>query len=214
MGKKSRRQRPATTPATPDASTARYPRASVALRLIALVYDSLLLIALTAVANTIVIAIFTPAGGAESTDFTLLPEWVRYGVQLPITLAVIIGFYGYCWTRSGQTLGMQTWRIELVRRDGLRASWADALRRSLAAASLPVFFGLLANLLQPGHSGVFSLSVLAGFLLNYVWAWFPSRQGSGRCLHDSLSHTEVLKVPAPVREKKRYRFLGLFGDGQ
>lgn len=192
--------------------TERYPRASVALRLIALVYDLLLLIALTAVTNTVIIALFSPAGSTSSTDFTLLPEWVRYGLQLPATIAVIVGFYSYCWTRSGQTLGMQTWRLALVRLDGHLATWMDALRRCVAALVLPSLCGMAATIFQHDNHGAFAISVLAGFLLNYVWAWFPSRSGGGRCLHDFLSNTEVLRLPPQAKQEKKYRFLGLFGD--
>ena len=38
-------------------------------------------------------------------------------------------FFGYFWTRSGQTLGMQVWRIRVENADGISISWMQALLR-------------------------------------------------------------------------------------
>ena len=59
----------------------------------------------------------------------------------------------------------------------------------------------------------FAPYIAAGLLFNYLWRWLPLASGArGRCLHDVLSQTDVLRRPAGATPKHRYRFLGLFGD--
>lgn len=213
MSRRSKQpRRPRSRPATDAApalaqDAASWPRAGVFVRLIALIYDGLLLIALTAVLNTILIAIATPASQSHQQALTVLSPAVREGLLLPATIAVIFAFYGYCWTRSGQTLGMQTWRLTLRRGDGHLPTWRDSLRRFAAAAAVPAISGLVSWLLRHDVSA-FALSVLVGFLFNYAWQWLRT----GGNLHDQLSGTEVLHQPPRPRAKRSYRFLGLFGD--
>jgi uncharacterized RDD family membrane protein YckC len=45
-------------------------------------------------------------------------------------------FFGYFWTRNGQTLGMQVWRIRIQNLNGVSVSWSQALRRYVAAAAI------------------------------------------------------------------------------
>lgn len=211
MSKPSRRRpAPRQTAAVTPPVAEQWPRAAVSLRLIALVYDGLLLIAMTAVVNTLLIAAVTPDSAASQQQLTVLPAGVREGLLLPATVLVAFLFYGYCWTRSGQTLGMQTWRLALRRRDGLLPTWADSARRFAAAALVPVMCGTVSWLMRHDTSA-FALSVLLGFLFNYAWQWLPLSRRLGN-LHDTLSATEVLRQPPRPRERKAYRFLGLFGD--
>lgn len=210
--RKRRQKTPANTQ-THIPSVLEYPRAGVSVRLICLLYDTLLLIALLAVLNVILVGIFTSGQSANSQEIELLSAEVRYGLQFPASVLIIFGFYGYCWTRSGQTLGMQTWRLELIRRDGQRPRWRDALRRFLCACVLPVTCGAIAWVLQDGNGKAFGFSVLLGFMVNYVWGWLPlTGLSHGRCLHDVMSDTEVVRVPVRPKTRKPYRFLGLFGD--
>lgn len=213
---RSRRHKPsprhAAGPSTAPEPRAILPSASVGVRLISLVYDGLLLFALTAVLNTILITIVTPGTASHSNTLTVLSPEVRYGLMFPATVLVIFAFYGYCWTHSGQTLGMQTWRLETRRTDGRRMRWGDSLLRFAAASVVPTFCGL-ASWLVHGEARAFALSVLIGFLINYAWRWLPLNPSlQGRCLHDLLSYTEVVRLPAQPRARKAYRFLGLFGD--
>ncbi len=211
------RSRSSKSPARPVAAPAAVspealPRAGVGLRLITLVYDGLLLIALTAVLNTILIAFITPGAASDSSTLTVLSPAVRHGLIFPATVLVIFAFYGYCWTRSGQTLGMQTWRLEIRRDDGRLMGWGDSLLRCAAASVVPVFCGL-ASWLVRGDATAFGISVGVGFFFNYAWRWLPLNQAmQGRCLHDLMSHTNVVRLPPKPKQRKAYRFLGLFGD--
>jgi uncharacterized RDD family membrane protein YckC len=100
-------------------------------RLAAIVYDLLLLIALLAVATTLITLPFgMPAGGS-----LLAFQWFLFEV---IPLLFFTGF----WWRGGQTLGMRAWHIRVVRMDGSPLSWGDALKRHLAAILSCLALGL------------------------------------------------------------------------
>jgi uncharacterized RDD family membrane protein YckC len=83
-------------------------------------------------------------------------------------LAITAGFFGLSWTRRGQTLGMQSWRLKLLREDGALPTWRDALLRLSAAVLSWLAFGL-------------------GFLWILVDA-------EGRSWHDRLSRTRVVEL--------------------
>jgi uncharacterized RDD family membrane protein YckC len=53
-------------------------------------------------------------------------------------LAICFFFYAGFWIHGGQTLGMRTWGIKLVRIDGAPITWNDALKR-FASALLSLF---------------------------------------------------------------------------
>ncbi|MDZ4297882.1 MAG: RDD family protein [Moraxellaceae bacterium] len=178
------------------------PRAPVWVRLAALVYDGLLVIALLAITNAILVAIVTPSEAASNQDFVVLSANIRYGLLLPASLLVIYLFYGYCWKRGGQTLGMQTWRLSARRRDGDLMTWGDALKRCFAAVVMPFLLALLAWRFGATSKGV-AVFVGIGFLFNYAWAWLPiSRLPPGLCLHDLISNTDVLRLPKKAKASK------------
>ncbi|MEH6453799.1 MAG: RDD family protein [Psychromonas sp.] len=47
---------------------------------------------------------------------------------------VIIGFYGYFWTKAGQTLGMKAWRLRVQNSDGSNISLTQAVIRMATSA--------------------------------------------------------------------------------
>ena len=146
----------ATTPHAPD-------RATLPRRLGALLYDGMLLLAVLMVAT----ALFLPLTGGEAIDPQADPL-LELLYRLTLVL-LIVGFNGLFWTRRGQTLGMQSWRLRVEREDGRLLTWADTLRR-LAWA-------------------VLSLAPLG---LGYLWiAIDPER----RAWHDRLSGTRVVMLP-------------------
>lgn len=190
-----RRAARAPAPATAGAPADILPRAGVWVRLAALVYDGLLIIGLLALTNFLLVALVTPREAADTQTLTVLSAQWRYGLLLPASLLVIYGFYGYCWKRGGQTLGMQTWRLTARRRDGDLLTWGDGLRRCLAALLVPLVLLLLASLNGASQQGA-AAAMAGGLAFNYAWAWLPfSRLPSGRCLHDWLSGTDVLRLP-------------------
>lgn len=94
-------------------------------RLGAMLYDSLLLVALWFLAT----AVWLPFTDGEAIPYPgLLRVWI---------LAVSFVFFGWFWTHRGQTLGLRTWKLKVVRADGGDLTWRDALNRfALAIPSI------------------------------------------------------------------------------
>jgi uncharacterized RDD family membrane protein YckC len=128
-------------------------------------YDSLLLLALL----MIVTALFLLTTGGEAIDPRTQPG-LEFIYRL-VLLLLIVGFFGVSWTRSGQTLGMATWRLRVEREDGRRLTWGDTLRRLGWA---------LVSLLPAG--------------LGFAWVLVDPER---RAWHDRLSRTRVVVVPKP-----------------
>jgi uncharacterized RDD family membrane protein YckC len=109
-------------------------------RLAAMFYDSLLLLALMAVATTIItLPLGMPQGG----------NLIFYQIFL-FEIIPLLFFTGF-WSHGGQTLGMRAWRLKVVREDGGVVGWRDALRRHLAAllSCLTLGLGFLWILVDP-----------------------------------------------------------------
>jgi uncharacterized RDD family membrane protein YckC len=132
-------------------------------RLGALFYDALLLVALFMVATALLLSL---TGGEAITPQSAGRYELLYRLVL---VAITVLFFGYSWTRSGQTVGMAAWRLKLVRSDGRLADWTDVVKR-LAAAVLAL------------------LPLGAG----YLWILFDRDR---LAWHDRLSATRVVVVP-------------------
>ncbi|MDH3621107.1 MAG: RDD family protein [Gammaproteobacteria bacterium] len=135
-------------------------------RLAAMLYDALLITALLFLATIPFIAM----RGGEPVE---VGDNMVYRVVLAI---VVYGFFVGFWTRSGRTLGMQSW--------GLQLQTANDELPTLAQASIRFF----AALLSWAPAGI-------GFLWQLVdkdkLAW-----------HDRLSGTRLVYYPKPKKEKK------------
>lgn len=91
-------------------------------RLLAILYDSLLLLAVLYFAT----AILLPFTGGEA----IAPRTPWYSAYL---LLVSFLYFGGFWTHGGQTLGMRAWRVRLAPLEGEVVSWSQALARFLAS---------------------------------------------------------------------------------
>jgi len=107
-------------------------------RVAAMLYDGLLILALLFLATLPFIAI----RGGEPVE----PN-ENHLYQLILCL-VIYGFYVGFWVRSGRTLGMQSWRLQLEPMDGGKVSIKTATIRFCAAllSFVPVGFGFFWSL--------------------------------------------------------------------
>lgn len=83
-------------------------------------------------------------------------------------LGCLIGYYYFCWRKQGQTLGMKAWRLRLQQHSGILATPQQCLVRSLLAPLSMACLGI-----------------------GYLWLLLPAANG---CLHDKLSHTDVVLV--------------------
>lgn len=119
------------------------PPAPLLRRSLAMLYDGLICIAVLIVATW---------------GYTMLAAWV-VGFERYLELAeagalnsdplltsflfvILFLFFGYFWTRSGQTLGMQVWRIRVQNDNGLSVRWSQALLRYLMGYVSWITFGL------------------------------------------------------------------------
>lgn len=98
-------------------------------RAAAILYDLLLLFGILLLA---VFALVFPYGVIIG-EFPHQELWHRLFLQLYL-LGVVGLYYGYFWVRGGQTLGLRTWRMRLLREDGSLPRPGDALRRLFWAA--------------------------------------------------------------------------------
>jgi uncharacterized RDD family membrane protein YckC len=115
--------------------------AGVLRRFGAMLYDSLLVVALMAV----VTALFFPFTGSAITP---KESGGIERIYQAVLLLVIVIFFCVFWTWRGQTVGMLAWRLRVERSDGTALTWRDALVR-LGAASVS----------------------LAALGLGYFWIW-------------------------------------------
>jgi uncharacterized RDD family membrane protein YckC len=123
-------------------------------------YDLLLVTALVLVATFPFLAVF-----GDSTH-----GWRRHVLQVYVVAVAGAYFVGF-WTHGGQTLAMKTWRIRVVRFDGLPLTRGRAVHRYLLAI----------------------LSLLAvGF--GFAWALFDRER---QFLHDRLAGTALIDATLP-----------------
>jgi uncharacterized RDD family membrane protein YckC len=130
-------------------------------RLAAIIYDSLLIGALLFLATTPFIAV----RGGEPVE---IGDNLVY--RLVLVLVVYVFFVGF-WTRSGRTLGMQSWGLQLETQDGGRPT--------LATNSVRFFAAILSW-------------VPAG--LGFLWQLWDKDKLTW---HDRISGTHVVYYPKP-----------------
>ncbi|VAW59362.1 hypothetical protein MNBD_GAMMA11-1968 [hydrothermal vent metagenome] len=139
-------------------------------RLLAFMYDLLLLSAIFFVMGILatILPTFIVNGGNAITE-----EHPFFLINQIIILSTLflsgLFFYGWFWTHGGQTLGMKTWRIQLISNKTGRISWKQVVIRYFAA--------------------IFSWCTLgAGFL----WSLVDRKK---RCWHDILSSSHLVQLP-------------------
>ena len=127
-------------------------------RLAAIFYDSLLLGALW-------------MGATFPLLFLTHGEAIHAGNPAYTAYLLVIGwaFFGWFWTRGGQTLGMRAWRFEVQTTSGRPLGWRLASGRYAAAV----------------------LSWLA-LGLGFIWQWIDR---DGLAWHDRLSGTRLIVLP-------------------
>ena len=162
--------------------------ASVWRRLGALVYDGLLLVAVLFMGTLVLLPL---TGGQPITPQDSGP-W-EYAYRAWIALLVTL-FFGYSWTRRGQTLGMMSWKIRLQREDGSLPRWPAALLRlgiGLAVA-LPALLGLIAIGRGAASAlGAWGTALLLPAVANYLWMGLDPE---ARTLQDRLSGSRMVRV--------------------
>ena len=132
-----------------------------------MVYDSLLLAAISIAYGALVVGLRVAIVGQPEAGQRI--QWsIPAGVVITLGwIFCLMFFYIYFWQKFGQTLGMKTWRMQLVdARTNQLVSYSQAIGRSFAA--------------------FISLALLgAGY-------WFALAHPNGRLLHDVTSGTRLI----------------------
>jgi uncharacterized RDD family membrane protein YckC len=141
----------------------------LARRLVAIVYDALIIAGLVLFVLALLIIPLGLALGQEQWEQVQQTWWMRLATQL-VTLSVIVGFHVGFWVQGGQTLGMRAWHFKVLREDGGRLTLRQALVRYVASWASGLALGL-------------------GFL-SALW------DAEGRTWHDRRTGTRLVKSKA------------------
>lgn len=101
------------------------------LRLLAMVYDSVIMFGLLIIAS----AVALPFGSENTTAFQ--DFWFTFWL-----FSVCFFYLGSCWRYGGITLGMRAWKIRLVSADGEIITWPRCLLRYIVALVSLLALGL------------------------------------------------------------------------
>ena len=151
-----------------------FPAAGLGRRLAAMFYDFLLCTALLIVTSGIYKMIQMAIIGEDKMR-TLTEAGALDGDPLlsTVLLFVLFAFFAKFWTWSGQTLGMQVWRIRVQNADGSAISLWQALLRFVVS---------IASLLCVG--------------LGFIWSLFDKQK---RSWHDIYSDTQLVRIPKKTK---------------
>lgn len=150
-------------------------------RLLALVYDLLIIVAIVMVVG-LLCQLATGGKLIQTGARAVVPAWYQALQGL-----VISAYFLSSWRRGGQTVGMRPWHIRLTRDDGGVATWQQCVIRLLVAGAPLVL--LMLDPVIGLHATLWTLLI--------VWAcWFavalldPRR----RALHDLAAGTEIRRL--------------------
>ena len=101
-------------------------------RLAAMFYDFILCISLMMVTTGLyMIAANFILGGETYKAMNDSGRSIHDPLLSSVLFITLYLFFGYFWTRNGQTLGMQVWHIRVQNKDNTSITWKQALLRFL-----------------------------------------------------------------------------------
>jgi len=169
----------ATVPAANPAAPAVPRPAGLVLRLVAMIYDAVLVFGIGFVA-VLAVLLLPGAPGAEAQR-----------LLLQAMLFVAIGaYFSWCWSRSGQTLALKTWNLHVIDTGGRHPSLARAIARYILAYTLALPGVAYIALAQPSAAGA-----LCALALGFVGMLMPALfDRQSRLLHDRCSGTLLARA--------------------
>lgn len=138
-----------------DINPSSFQPASLFRRLAALVYDTFIVFSLLILATAFALIL------NEGQSF----QKIQY-LFLSYLFIVVGSFLTWFWQRSGQTLGMLSWKIKVVQADLTKLSWKKAWLRLLVAIPFSLLFGI-----------------------TWLWCFIDKQKQS---LHDRICGTQVI----------------------
>ena len=151
-------------------------------RMVCLLYEFLLLLAVLFIASFIFHLIFSDT---QAAYFKLLFQFY---------LLVIMGCYFiWFWTHGGQTLAMQTWKMRLVAADGSGLTKKQAITRYLFTLIGILFFVSIDQLIPFEFITYYQLVFISILLFGsgFIWAVFDHDH---QFLHDRLAGTRIIQM--------------------
>lgn len=144
--------------------------------------------------------------------FTFLVPHLIIGVLFEVTAApavlmahvyLVLAFYFmWYWTKTGQTLAMQTWRIQMVNDDGAIMKRSQALMRFaigslwLIPAALLLFINIKMN---PSASMGGSVSIIFFSITLFLWPLSAILDRKNRqSIPDRWSGTRLVQLPSTI----------------
>jgi uncharacterized RDD family membrane protein YckC len=157
-------------------------------RLLVMVYDGLLLVAVGFFTSALLMGLFTWFGPdaffatpdptnpelLERSDLGRLVGGIIVSVNV---VCVSFFFYGWFWTHGGQTLGMKAWSLYLIKPDGKFIDWKTAFKRYIVALMSWACLGL-----------------------GFTWVLLDSRK---RSWHDIATNTQIIKSTHQAEKDKQ-----------
>lgn len=144
-------------------------------RLAAMSYDFILCIALMMITTGLYMAAAYFLLGGETYKAMNDSGQSMHDPVLSSTLFITLYvFFGFFWTKNGQTLGMQVWHIRVQNKNNTSITWVQALLRFLM--------------------GIISWIALG---IGHLWPLFDKEKRSWQCI---FSETEIVRIPS--RNKK------------
>lgn len=149
-------------------------------RLLAALYDGILIIAISFFATALTLPFTKGNVTAENKIYMSL-----------YLLVVIYIFYAWFWTHGGQTLGMRAWKLRLVSINGNAISWQQSFIRFITG--LPAWLLFIIGLILWIKTGIAeSLTTIPYWLFavtGFIWVLLDNRSSNWR---DKMSGTQVI----------------------
>ena len=165
----------------PDQPATRFVACPLWRRLLALVYDLLIVLAIVMVVG-LLCQLATGGQLIQVGAHAVIPVWYR-----PLQGLVVAAYFISSWLCGGQTVGMRPWHIRLCRPDGSAPTLQQAVLRLLVAAA-----PMLLLLLAPSIGLRATLwTLLAAWAVWFATALFDQRR---RALHDIVAGTELCRL--------------------
>lgn len=162
------------------------PLAGIPRRYAALLYESLLLVALVFIVSFVLTPVVSP--GRPATGALSVPSIAGRTISFVVLFALGAAFFGWSWSEGRRTLPMKTWRLALVSARASPVSLRTALLRYVVAWIGPALAVAAYALLAPNGLGALAWPLAA---INWLAAFVdPERQ----FLHDRLAGTRLVNA--------------------
>lgn len=162
-------------------------------RLGAVISDSLVVVGMMLLGTLLFVPVLSHLDAKAMTPSEVGWLWsVIYWFWL---LSIWMVFFGYFWSRSGQTVGMRAWRLRVENNAGELLTWRQSLIRLWAAVvpwlpclvTLAVAERLQSNALKYVGEGLSAIGVAA-----LLWMYFDPAKGTW---HDRITNSRIILLP-------------------